>query len=430
MQFRNLTPLHAMAFSSVDVPGNEFHVVVLKAGYRLEPTHSLDADADTHQCVLLAGNVAVPLVMADEYEGETGRSSVKWESDLAPFKPKCDVLVRATAHAPNGQSVPSWPVRLRVVAGAEMLIDKGMTVSGPRVFRKGWRGWRPADPESSAAVPVRWEYAFGGTSRVLAAPGATGVTAEHELNEVCFSNPLGRGWVEKRFFDRATSSSVVASSSIASVPGRQAKIIELPAPQIEAWDKPVEGPNVVEHPGSPIDPNQMKAVVASYGSTPVGLGVVGRAWTPRLQFAGTYDEVWRKERWPYLPRDFDFQYWNGAPPDQQIAWPKPGLVFELANLAPPERTRAGFLRASLPGHRALVALRFESGAIAPLAMNPDTLLIDTEEMRVYVTWRAIFPLQPAVRVCEARFELNPAAPLLQVQSEQVRIDAEDAWQTT
>ncbi|MDI9695541.1 DUF2169 domain-containing protein [Burkholderia cenocepacia] len=430
MEFRNLTPLHALAFNAVDVPGNEIHVVALKAAYRLEPAQSFDPDGDTHRCVLLSGDNAEPLAMADEYEGKTGASSVKWESDLAPFKPKCDVLVRATAHAPHGTPVASWPARVRVFDAGTMVIDKGLRVTGPRSFTKGWRGWKLGEPEPTRAVPVRWEQAYGGASRVALAPGATGASAELELNEVCFTNPLGRGWVEKRFLDRATHKSVVASLCASSIPGPLPKIAEILAPQIEAWDIPITSLDVAEHSASGLDAKQMKEVVARYTTTPVGLGVVGRAWTPRLQFAGTYDETWHKTRWPYHPVDHDFHYWNGAPADQQIEWPEPGLAFELANLALPEHTHAGFLRARLPGHRALVALRFKSGEIVPLEMKLDTLLIDTEEMRVSATWRAVFPLQPAVRVCEARFELDRHAPLLRMAVPKTTSELEDAWQTT
>ncbi|WP_430393727.1 DUF2169 domain-containing protein [Burkholderia multivorans] len=71
-----------------------------------------------------------------------------------------------------------------------MVIDKGLRITGPRSFRKGWRGWKLGDPEPATAVPVRWEQAYGGTSRVALALGATGPSAELELNEVCFTNPL------------------------------------------------------------------------------------------------------------------------------------------------------------------------------------------------------------------------------------------------
>ncbi|MBA9832053.1 MULTISPECIES: DUF2169 family type VI secretion system accessory protein [Burkholderia] len=430
MEFRNLTPLHAMAFNAVDVPGNEIHVVALKAAYRLEPTQSHDSAGDTHRCVLLSGDNAVSLAMADEYEGETGTSSVKWESDLAPFKPKCDVLVRATAYAPHGTPAAFWPVRVRVFDDGNMVVDKGLRVTGPRSFTKGWRGWKLGDPQPATAVPVRWEQAYGGASRVTLAPGSTETGAELQLNEVCFTKPLGRGWVEKRFLDRATHKSVVASPCAAFALRPLPKVAEIPAPQVEAWDIPIAGPDVVEHSASALDTKQMKEVAAGYAATPVGLGVVGRAWTPRLQFAGTYDETWRKTRWPYHPVDHDFHYWNGAPADQQIAWPAPGPAFELANLALPDHTHMGFLRARLPGHRALVALRFESGAIVPLEMKLDTLLIDTEEMRVLVTWRAVFPLEPAVRVCEARFELDRHAPLLRMPALKTASEPEGTWQTT
>ncbi|WP_321933905.1 DUF2169 domain-containing protein, partial [Burkholderia cenocepacia] len=84
-----------------------------------------------------------------------------------------------------------------------------------------------------------------------------------------------------------------------SIPGPLPKIAEIAAPQIEAWDIPITSLDVAEHAASGLDARQMKEVVASYATTPVGLGVVGRAWTPRLQFAGTYDETWHKTRWPY-----------------------------------------------------------------------------------------------------------------------------------
>ncbi|WP_206126073.1 DUF2169 family type VI secretion system accessory protein [Burkholderia sp. Ac-20379] len=419
-----------MAFNAVDVPGNEIHVVALKAAYRLEPMPRQGADGDTHRCVLLGGAETVPLAMADEYEGEIGTSSVKWESDLAPFKPKCDVLIRATAYAPHGTPAASWPARVRVFDAGEMVVDKGLRITGARSFVKGWRGWKLGDPEPVAAVAVRWEHAYGGASRVKCVEGAAGVSAERELNEVCFTNPLGCGWIEKRFLELAADKSVLATSNASSALRSMSKISELPAPQIEAWGNPVSSLDIVEHPSSALDAQQMQEVAAGYATTPTGLGVVGRAWAPRLPFAGTYDEVWHKTRWPYHPADHDFHYWNAAPVDQQIAWPSPGPAFELANLAQPGDSHAGFVRARLPGHRAFVALRFASGAVVPVEMKLDTLLIDTEDMRVLVTWRVVFPVEPAVRVCEARFELDRHAPLLRMESAAVTSEPEAAWPTT
>jgi hypothetical protein len=357
MEFRNLTPLHAMAFNAVDVPGNEFHVVVLKAAYRLEKTRSVSLDGDTHRFVLLEGDEAAPLAMADEYEGREGASSVKFESDLSPFKPKCDVIVHATSHAPHGTPELSWPARVRVVDRGSVVIDKGLRIFGPRNFRKTWRGWRLSEPERSTELPVRWEYTYGGTSLVAPSAAASDGTASG-LNEVCFTNPLGCGWLEKRFLDLATNDGVKASADVLEAPVERSKISELRAPQIERWGHPVTTFDLVSHATPGLDATQMAQVAASYASTPAGLGAIGRAWTPRLQRAGTYDNVWLKDRWPYLPRDFDFAYWNAAPDDQQIAWPDADLRFELVNLARVEETQSGFLRARLPGHRAVAALYF------------------------------------------------------------------------
>jgi len=426
MEFRNLTPLHAIAFNAIDVQRNEFHVVALKAGYRLAPVHdATDASRDTHRCALLEGDAAVALAMADEFEGETAKSSIRGESDLAPFKPRCDVLIRATSYAPNGIPAESWPARVRIMDDEKLVVEKGIRVSGPRLFFKTWRGWRCGKPELCAAVPVRWEYAYGGMSIVK-----SGDSTEDRLNEVCFSNPLGCGWIEARYFDEAGRDGTIASPDILSEPKELARIDHLRAPQIEAWDDPIEGIDRVRHPGTAIDSRQMAEIVAQYRHEPFGIGPIGRAWTPRLQRAGTYDTEWEQTVWPYLPSDFDFRYWNAAPDDQQISWPTPRLAFELANLAPPQDTRAGFLRARLPGHRALIALRFTSGAIAPIAMKLDTVFIDTEEMKVSTTWRAVFPLQPEVRICEARFETDVCAPLLRTGVQSTQRHEEAAWQTT
>jgi hypothetical protein len=39
---------------------------------------------------------------------------------------------------------------------------------------------------------------------------------------------------------------------------------------------------------------------------------------PRLGYAGTYDERYRKERAPALPLDFSYAFYNGAHPDLQV----------------------------------------------------------------------------------------------------------------
>jgi hypothetical protein len=426
MEFRNLTPLHAMAFKAVDVARNEFNVVVLKAGYRLERRTTSQRGDLTHDCILMEGHKAISLVMGDEYEADVGTSSVKKESDLAPFKPACDVLIRATAHAPGGVSASSWPVYARLWDGENLVIAKTLKITGPRIMGRSESTWEIGDPEPAHTVPIRWEYSYGGRSLVLPAADS----AQPLLNEVCFSNPLGSGWIERRYCDLATRDAVVASAHVKVPPTRHERVDELPAPQIEQWETPITTLDIAEHPAGELDARQMATLARSYAATPAGLGVVGRAWSTRLQRAGTYDDAWLRTRWPHLPEDFDFRYWNGAPDDQQIPWPGSDLTFDLLNLASPEDASSGYVSVRLPGHRALTALRFAGGAIVPLAMNLDTVFIDAEQMQVSLTWRGVFPQKPDVRVCEARFEIDPTAPLLTFANGPTVTEKESVWPTT
>jgi hypothetical protein len=150
---------------------------------------------------------------------------------------------------------------------------------------------------------------------------------------------------------------------------------------------------------------------------PAGLGCLGKSWSPRLALAGTYDEKWKKERWPYLPKDFDFGYWNGAPEDQQIVFPEPGFALELTHLMNPEKSGRDTVFVRLPTHRAFVLARL-GGMSLPFPMQVDTVVIDTEEMRVDLVWRTgiLKSLEP--EKLEARFETNPQAPLLKFRQEE------------
>ena len=287
------------------------------------------------------------------------------------------------------------------------LLDKQLRFTGPRQFKHSlFGGWQLSEPQPALSVPLRWEYAFGGSSVVRnpehpLAPDSP----EYLLNEVCYSNPLGCGWIEK------------SQESLGYT--LDAPLRELPAPQIEAPDTPVQHLDRVKHPDGELDATDMEQVASTYKYQPAGFGVVGRAWAPRLALAGNYDALWQAERWPGLPYDFDFAYWNGAPADQQIEFAPPNLRIELFNLTDPTLTPDGQLRVELPGHRPFVLLRLVNGALLPLPMLTDTLRIDTEAMTLVLTHRISLPNSLDIRVLEARLETDPTAPLLKRTPQQV-----------
>jgi len=448
MEFRNLTPFDALCFSALDVEDREHRVIAMKVGYRLVRREGSNFEA------VAIDDEPVPLCMADEYVGEVGESSVREESDLAPYKPRCDVMLRGMAYAPGGVAAPHWAVRIRVsepVPEAEVsvdgphplapgmalnerqreelataradaerrrseasrvrpLFDKILRVTGPRQFQRDfltlWRGWRLTKPEAAATVTMNWEHAFGGRS-VVPNPEhkRNAEQPEHLLNEVCFSNPLGRGWVDQRYFRQLGKAG-------------QARPTSLPAPQIESADVPVQRLMFCKHPNGNPNAAQMAGIARNYGAAPAGFGVVGRAWAPRLAQAGSYDDAWLKNRWPYLPKDFDFGYWNAAPADQQVSYLSPVSRIELWNLVEPSSTTNGYVSVALPGHRPFVLMRFDNGYMLPFRMVLDTVVIDTERMVIACTYRIRIPSDAPVRVVEARYEVDANAPLVAPPSEE------------
>lgn len=63
------------------------------------------------------------------------------------------------------------------------------------------------------------------------------------------------------------------------------------------------------------------------------IGFVGRGWQPRIRFAGTYDQHWLDDIFPFLPNDFDDRYFQSAPQDQQLSELEPGATFGCLNMS-------------------------------------------------------------------------------------------------
>ncbi len=335
MRIKNYTPFPMLCYEGRGVDDTPFDTVVVRA--------TLDLG---ERRVLRLAQEQTPLAFKDEYFGETARSSVRSESDLAPAKPCSDIVVIGSAHAPGGAPLPSWPVSVKVGD-----LEKHLRVTGPRAWVRGASGFTLTDPEPCTEVPLRYELAFGGVAR----------HGDREL--ACESNPLGVGFA--------------------------------PSFSLEGRDR-IEAPRIED----PQDP------VTSLGKThrPEGVGVWGRTWPPRLQRAGTYDEAWKKERWPKLPLDFDFTYWNCAHPDL-IA---PGLLrgdeeILLAGLDP-----AGERRYRLPGHRVFVLLERSPGEAESRRMYLDTLVLDLERNKAILLYRIVLPW-PQPQSLEVRMEFRDPA---------------------
>jgi len=302
-------------------------------------------DLGKHRVLRLAQE-QTPLAFKDEYLGEPVQSSVRSESDLAPAKPCADIIVIGSARAPGGAKLPSWPVRVKVGD-----LEKHLRVTGQRAWVRGEGGFTLTDPEPCTEVPMRYELAFGGVAR-------------HGDRELAYeSNPLGVGFA--------------------------------PSFSLEGNDR-IEAPRIED----PQDP------VTEFGKTyrPEGVGVWGRTWPPRLGYAGTYDDTWKQERWPKLPLDFDFMYWNCAHPDL-IA---PGLLrgdeeILLAGFDP-----EGERRYRLPGHTVFVLLERAPNQAESRTMFVDTLVLDLERNKAITVYRGVLPW-PRPESVEVRMEFQDPA---------------------
>lgn len=275
----------------------------------------------------------VPLITADVHTGKPGLSAPLYEIDYAPTKRRCDVLLSGSAYAPAGHPVRNVRVALRIGS-----LAKSFLVVGNRVWRKTLLRFYATPPEPFTVLPISYNNAFGGTDKSHADP------AKH-----CafLENPIGVG-----FHSNQTA---------------------------EAMDgKPL--PNTEEDGVSVSKPDGQYR--------PMAFGPVGRGWKPRINAAGTYDEKWLADTFPFLPSDFDDAYYQAAPPDQQIPYPHGGEEVILENLTPQGHTRFELPRIEMPVEFSLVTRqRQETHAVI------DTIVIEPDLMRFTMTWRASLPLR-------------------------------------
>lgn len=270
----------------------------------------------------------VPLVESDVFTGAPGLTATVYESDYAHRKPMCDVLVIGSAHAPGGRPVKSVEVGLRVGA-----MKKVLRVTGPRRWRHGLLGARAGEPLAFVTQPIGYDHAYGGVS---VRPNDAGSTKTY------LTNPVGCGYAP-----HATS------------------LHDQPMPHTEEVGHPIDDP------------------AGHY--RPMALGPIGRAWAPRAQFAGTYDQAWLDERAPFWPDDFDYRHFQAAPQDQWIPYPVGGEEVTLQHLS-----THGHLAFRLPELEMPVLLIPHRGRDIELHAAVDTLLIEPDQGRFSLTWRVSY----------------------------------------
>jgi len=335
MELVNHTPFPAMCFEGRDRDDRAWHVLALRV------TLALGAEGPR------LARQQRPLALADAHHGDPTATSLVEESDLCPTRPATDVLLRGTAWSPGGAEAPAWEVSIRVGSAF-----RRARVTGPRWWERARGGaWCLTEPLPCAAVPLRYELAYGGVAR------------DGEREARCEENPVGVGfappwWRERR--DR------------------------FEAPRMELVDDPVRD---VDRPVG----------VA-------GFGPLGRAWLPRRALAGTFDAGWLRDRWPVMPADFDDRFWNAAPAGL-VASPhlRGDEVVTLGGVRP-----EGEVTFRLPGHYVFVIVRYTNGVVLPIPMRLDALTVDVDAAEVAMVYRHRVQRAHGVRKMEACMDFRRA----------------------
>jgi hypothetical protein len=289
-------------------------------------TFGLPFNGETPQ--LLAEQI--PLFDADVFTGEPGFSAPLYETDYAPKKPRCDIFLNGSAYVPDGRPAKRVTVSLQVGA-----ISKTFDVVGNRYWTN-ILGTAVTPAEPFIKMPVSYNNAFGGIDK--ARPDQPRF---YELNHagMGFHHEAGRQFIEGA-----------------------------PLPNTEELGRPVNDPR------------------GSY--RPMAFGSLGRAWQPRIKLAGTYDQNWLENIFPFLPPDFDDHYYQATPPDQQMDYPQGGEEVVLTNLTPD-----GHLSFQLPQQKMPVVYYMREGENKESKAVIDTIVIEPDLQRLMMTWRSSIPLR-------------------------------------
>ena len=324
MELLNATKMQADYTLGMEPSGREWLVVAVKGTFRIADRAGDEAELTEEQ---------EPLVMADTFSGEPGYSAPVHEVDFAPCKGRCDVLLHGSAYATGGKPASRVQVGLKIGS-----IAKTFAVVGDRHWEASATTIGPGYPGNFTVMPISYDRAFGGLDNFLADP---------DTHRAYMPNPVGKGYHEHL-------SDVLVDGA--------------PMPNTEELKRPVTMPNQAYRP--------------------MAFGPIGRNWEPRYKLAGTYDRKWHDHVFPFLPSDFDEGYYQAAPIDQQMDYPRGGEEVMLLNMTPSGRTIFRLPTVEVP----VVFFNNDhtkhetSGVI-------DTIVLEPDAGTFTMTWRAALPLK-------------------------------------
>jgi hypothetical protein len=243
------------------------------------------------------------------------------------------VVLNGSAYDPRGIAAKGVEVGLRVGS-----MSKSFAVVGNRVWEAGWLGICASRPQPFVKLPISYDVAFGGVDKSH---------PNEKKHKAFLENPAGRGFH--------------SNFAKAAVHGK-------PLSNTEEVGQTVRQPD-----------GKYRAM---------SFGPIGRAWPPRPKFAGTYDQAWLDNVFPFLPQDFDERYYQCAPPDQQMDYARGGEDVVLLNLTPEGRVDFKLPTVSVP-----IAFYRRNEPELVVEAVADTVIIEPDLNRLMMVWRAALPLK-------------------------------------
>ncbi len=334
-----------------------------------EVVHGMDAERKTifslllkrtydikRNGVLVRSSKTFPLRKIDEYydDGDPEWATIKFESELVPYKPYTDIIVIGKAYAANG--VPVQQMDVSVSVGTRM---KTIRILGDRECRYN-SGHLPTftDPIHFQEMEIRYERAFGGKDDISAP----------QTPLIYPRNDMGSGLVLKNVRERVEG---------------------LALPNLEDPDDLLTVDRIILD-----DPYRWNSL-----PLPQGFGWQHRSWYPRSSFVGSMppyldtDEVMREEMLGLVPqrqialsRQFKlpsyYAYFNNGASTGLIFKSLSGNEFiKLTGLTP-----SGLLEFNLPGE--IPRLMLDIG-LGENELNPilHTICIRPDDMQIDLIWR-------------------------------------------
>lgn len=166
------------------------------------------------------------------------------------------------------------------------------------------------------------------------------------------------------------------------------------------WENAYGGPGYADNPAGKgfatpelptvEDPRAPVTKSGQRGVAPGSFLPVSSQWPARWGKVGkNYGKAWEETRAPFVSDDFDWTYFNAAPPDQRLeGYLRGDEALWFQHLHP----KAPRFEARLPGLRLRALVKRTDGTLHDLKLVLDTLVADTDAGRLELLWRGHCPV--------------------------------------